>query len=47
MEFLITVRTDCNNRDAVLLIMAGAAVKDPSSETSGFCRFDFVFDYAV
>ena len=43
MEFLITVRTLI----ATTVIMAGAAVKDPSSETSGFCRFDFVFDYAV
>ena len=44
MEFLMTVRTLI---DAVLLIMAGAAVKDPSSQTSRFCRFDFVFDHAV
>jgi|GEM_PF-3223563 len=46
MEFLITVRTLIATT-VMLFCSLWLAVKDPSSETSGFCRFDFVFDYAV
>ena len=48
MEFLITVRTLIATTVMLfLLIMAGAAVKDPSSGLPVSAVLDFVFNYAV